>query len=1166
MAQLSWITSPGTVANFLIGGPSSVNIQAVDTSNYSAEITYKLISGELPGGLSFDSTGTISGTPIYSNPENNYFTSETFNFTVRATTLDLRVIDGSFSIIISNTIDKDFIWVTPAGSLGTIPDGNFYQLQLQAQSTNNLGITYSFISGALPNGMQLVSTQSTKKIATTNQFLTANITLSSLQSINVGDYVFGTSIVPGTIAQAVDTNSNRVTLSNIPLAILLADSDINFYSPAYLQGVPVLLNTITVNNSEKFRFTIRATNSAGHINDRSFSLSVTNVYGPIIEPTKTLLGSYFDGSYFNQQLTVIELNPNVSITWSNVGSLPPGITLNSSGVLSGYIQPIPPVDQTEYPGYDYEKDDPVTGAILYQQEYDKNAFDFTSTTSRSLSYSFTVQAFDGANYDVQDYTIAVVSRPGFTADNSNITVDNTYLTTDNGNVYIPVILNSTTTLPTARQNSFYAFKFDGYDFAGDTITYSITNVSGTFDADLFDPLPPDDGSNFTNRLLGSFDHAGSTGSNLPGVILDAQSGWLHGKVNPQTSALKNYSFGITVSKIVNSIQIDSKSILFTLPVLGDVNNLIQWVTPINLGSIDNGSVSELSIVAKSRLNKTVLYELYNNAGLSAKLPQGLSLLSTGEISGRVSFEAFTIDDYTTTFDNTKTSIDRISTFTVRAYTEDNTAETYQEFTLKLNIINKKPYVNLYLRAMPAFDQRQIYTSVVNNHDIFDPNLIYRLNDPWFGVHQDLQMLFLPGLTSKQLNDYEQAIALNHWTKKFNFGGIKTAVVFDESYNKKYEVVYIDILDPEETTDSTGKTVGPGLELDLTTVIQNPYVDETGNEYKIVYPNSSVDMIKRLEQNIGYADQSSLPPWMTSNQMASAGSAAAFNPPLGFTKAVVLAYTIPGASKLIAYRLKTAGINFSNIDFTVDRYEIDNYYSTYFDTINQSYHNDIETTFDSLPTKNVGNIVTRVNYAVTIPYTEIHGRSIDYINARGGIDGVPITTNTVGQTLIFAKQEGFLNVGPYNGWINYQDSYIGDNINTPVVEGYDSESYDTYTVIPGFLEKQQGLAETNQRGSVWQVGLSNNIIILTPVKEIGLYDRVQISGGKTYGSAVMYYSSPTIAGQTVPYYAVYVVSKNAITPPTTFNAGTTKFFSNRDHYYVPNSQDKYLKFPQTGVFN
>jgi hypothetical protein len=134
-----------------------------------------------------------------------------------------------------------------------------------------------------------------------------------------------------------------------------------------------------------------------------------------------------------------------------------------------------------------------------------------------------------------------------------------------------------------------------------------------------------------------------------------------------------------------------------------------------------------------------------------------------------------------------------------------------------------------------------------------------------------------------------------------------------------------------------------------------------------------------------------------------------------------------------------------------------------------------------------------------------------------------------------------------------------------IEGYDSESYDTYTVVPGYLEKQQGSAR-NDRGGVWQIQLLNGLVVLFPLREIDLYDRIQITGGKTYGGAVMYYSAPNLAGQTVPYYVVFQIGKNALNLPTTFNAGTTKFFSQRDHYYVPNSQDKYLKFPQTGVFN
>ena len=125
-------------------------------------------------------------------------------------------------------------------------------------------------------------------------------------------------------------------------------------------------------------------------------------------------------------------------------------------------------------------------------------------------------------------------------------------------------------------------------------------------------------------------------------------------------------------------------------------------------------------------------------------------------------------------------------------------------------------------------------------------------------------------------------SLNHWTKTYNFGSVKTAAVLDSSYNVKYEVVYVEVSDPNETAAGTG----PGLEINLQGIIANPYIDAAGHDFYAIYPNSSENMIDRLTANIGYDDQSSLPPWMTSNQ-PSATSSSTFNPPLGFVKAVVL---------------------------------------------------------------------------------------------------------------------------------------------------------------------------------------------------------------------------------------------------------------------------------------
>jgi len=1078
MSKLSWVTAPGTIANLLVGIHAVVDLQVIDTLNTGSTLTYTVIGGSLPNGLTLSTAGHISGTTTYSNPLNNYFLTANYDFIVRVISSDGAVLDGSFTIIVTNTVNNDFSWITPAGALGTVQNNEFYSLQIQAYSPTSTSITYTLVSGQLPSGMHLLPT-------------------------------------------------------------------------GYLQGVPTFLHPITVNESEVYKFTARATNSHGHICDCSFNLTVTNVTGPIIEPSTTLLGSFFDGTLYNQQLTVFESNPAVKVQWSvKDGSLPPGITLSDTGLLNGYIQPIELVGAFGPAGFDGENT--TDGIVTQQQEFDYGPYDFNQL-SQSLSYSFTIQAYDGANYDLQTYILEVVSRSGFTADSTNL-VNDTYLTVDAKNTYIPVLKNSSTILPTGRQGSYYAFKFEGYDFGGDEITYSVANTIGAFDAYIYGIDP-----GFDHIGFDSYDPNTASTTNLPGLFLDSHTGWLYGKIDPQSASLQNFIFGVQVDKIVNSVKYSSQPIFFTLPVLGDINNIVQWITPSDLGTINNGSVSELSIRANSPVGNELIYSIYDYRGVPASLPQGLTLLSNGDISGRVSFEASSIDDYATIIDGDLLTLDRTHIFTVKAETLDGAASALNEFTLRLAIIDTEPYENLYLRAMPKFDQRQIYNSIINNTEIFNPALIYRPTDPWFGISSNLEMLFLPGLNSKTLNEYVQAITKNHWTKTFNFDGFNTAVVLDENYNVKYEVLYVNVIDPEENLDGTG----PGLTLDLTAEISNPYIDSSGIEHKVLYPNNSKNMIDRLVQGIDYNDQSSLPPWMTSNQ-PNASSINKFYPPIGFTKAVVLAYTVPGAAKLIAYRLKAAGLNFNGIEFTADRYFVDDVYSNYYNPSALTYVGGAETTFDRLPTNNVGHIVSRVNYAVNIPFNEINGRPISYINSNGGIDG---RTNYLdGEKIIFVQQEGFLNPGPYDGWINYTDAWIGDSINTANIEGYDSEGYDTYGLIPGYLEKIQGTASANQRGGVWQINIIGDIVKLLFVQEIAVNERVQVLNGKTHSGSIMYYSPIINIGQTVPYYVAYAISNIAIKNPTTFNAGTTKFFSNRDQYYTPGTQDKYLSFPQHGVFN
>jgi hypothetical protein len=120
------------------------------------------------------------------------------------------------------------------------------------------------------------------------------------------------------------------------------------------------------------------------------------------------------------------------------------------------------------------------------------------------------------------------------------------------------------------------------------------------------------------------------------------------------------------------------------------------------------------------------------------------------------------------------------------------------------------------------------------------------------------------------------------------------------------------------------------------------------------------------------------------------------------------------------------------------------------------------------------------------------------------------------------------------------------------------------VIPGFLEKSQATSPVNRRGGIWRIDIIGGIVNLTFVQEINAYDRIRVLFGKTLSSAILIYSLNLNPGQTVPYYEVFA-NNPTIRVRTTFNNGTTRFFTDRDEYYEPGTQDKYVKFPQYGVF-
>ena len=72
-----------------------------------------------------------------------------------------------------------------------------------------------------------------------------------------------------------------------------------------LEGVPSAVSKVTTS-----KFTIRVTNQASKVTDRTFTLSVAGIVPPQIIPKNVELGQYFDGELVYLQLYAVEMNPD----------------------------------------------------------------------------------------------------------------------------------------------------------------------------------------------------------------------------------------------------------------------------------------------------------------------------------------------------------------------------------------------------------------------------------------------------------------------------------------------------------------------------------------------------------------------------------------------------------------------------------------------------------------------------------------------------------------------------------------------------------------------------------------------------------------------------------------------------------------------------------------
>lgn len=686
-------------------------------------------------------------------------------------------------------------------------------------------------------------------------------------------------------------------------------------------GDPFLVATETT-----FAFCIRA-KTVTQISDRTFLITITGANPPEFVITESVLDigpahQFFaiDNTYVTYKLEATELIPSLReklVFYLTSGTLPTGLSLSKTGMISGKLAALP-----------------TTSNIIEPQ---------------SIS-TFNISVTDGYLTTTKQYKIYVINPLYLSADNT-VLLDANHLFTADVMSLRPIQWITSSNLGIHRSNNFITipiqtdnnsgmiFSIDdplnlppGMIFdsssavlSGEILyqTFNAKNYIFTITASRFNPLTGEILSasrTFTIELIGDVDNI-ITWDNIQGsgAILIAELGYENEHGLPSSTQISSI-------KVVNggSGYTDTPNVVF-MPTDGGFgasaycvvsNGSIQSVEVVypgsgyitapnlelsqSLGSINIIQPSSLYVSAQTTNPSAILtYSLY-----SGNLPPGLSIVSDGEIIGKVNKSLMT-EFQGTTFDNNSTTIDNLYIFSVQAINQYGA--NVQSFSITVDVSTSISYSNISVKPLLVYKEREKWDDFINNKTIFPSSSLYRIYDNNFGLNLDLSMLIFAGIETSTISTYMNAVMLNNKKKRLLFNGVKTSVAIDPVTNKSiYEIVYIEMQDPAELN-------GAHLPLELNYNNKTYYPNNVTNwQIRISSATNSADEILSNEQSL-------LPLWMKTTTKTS-------NP--GFILGLPLCYCKVGMATEIVLNINnyinntSNNFNFNNIDYTIDRYIID----------------------------------------------------------------------------------------------------------------------------------------------------------------------------------------------------------------------------------------------------
>jgi hypothetical protein len=671
---------------------------------------------------------------------------------------------------------------------------------------------------------------------TTAGFLTTateNVYFSTSIQASGTDTVY--KVISGHLPAGISVSSTG-TISGTPGYVLDTKTS-RFVVRAY-NGIQANDRTfiIDVKGPDDPQWTTNSVTATFTISTSTSTLTASNTVTIIGTLSQTLVGGYlplgingaayiFNNQWvdFTLESTPVEAPSATVISYSLVsGQLPPGLTLSKSGRIYGFFH-----------------DSFTTGSSNNYEVLIKD----------TNIYEFSVASNDGVGKVIQSFKVIGIHPDTFRSDNTlkfnESILDFSILPASIGYLQPPQFLNGNRIGP-ARLNHNFDQPITAYDPRPETgaVTYSLN--TGT-----------------------------TAHTNLPlGLKLDPKTGYIYGYLSYHPEHADDYVLTVAATKHDN---LSTSTIVvintFTMSVhMSTIGDLV-WVTDSNLGIIETGIVSELSVVAHYvDLDYPITYKL-----IDGELPVGLTLATDGSIQGRVEYE------HTGTY-----------TFSVLATDVYALGSTSSTFTVKVVETDTKKYTEIYCRPFLSLEKRRSYHEFTNNTFTFDPKLLYRYYDPNFGIQYNIKMILEFGIEKINLEQYVPALTQNFYKRRIYFGDIKTAVARDSAGNTVYEVVYVDAVDNMSGVPmsimSMGITYYPTSIENQRTRLQQLTIDD-GSSIGINEYNQPVYM--RTAQSGSY-----LPPY--------------------YMSVIPICYALPGQGARIASRIRLSGFDFKLLDFEVNR--------------------------------------------------------------------------------------------------------------------------------------------------------------------------------------------------------------------------------------------------------